>query len=151
MITHAASRKHYYTVLLDRPLSAVFFTFFRWLLKSPPARSSAARGRRNKMESCSFRRHKVNCPERAREGPLGDVRRKELLSHQVGRLFRKESRLTFHVSPLEKVAQPFFRKKAPGCTRTSNTQGLFAIFEGVCPPKLLPIWADFTPPQKKQV
>ena len=96
-------------------------------------------------------RHKVNCPERAREGPLGDVRRKELLSHQVGRLFRKESRLTFHVSPLEKVAQPFFRKKAPGCTRTSNTQGLFAIFEGVCPPKLLPIWADFTPSRKKIV
>ena len=30
-------------------LSAVFFTFFCRLLKSPPARSSAARGRRNKM------------------------------------------------------------------------------------------------------
>lgn len=25
MITHAASRKHYYTVLLDRTLGAVFF------------------------------------------------------------------------------------------------------------------------------
>lgn len=127
---------NFVVVLMRGAPSAVFFTFFCRLLKSPPARSSAARGRRNKMKSCSFRRH---------------VRRKELLSHQVGRLFRKESRLTFHVSPLEKVAQPFFRKKAPGCTRTSNTQGLFAIFEGVCPPKLLPIWADFTPPQKKQV
>lgn len=27
MITHAASRKHYYTVLLDRSLSAVFLLF----------------------------------------------------------------------------------------------------------------------------
>ena len=39
--------------------------------KSPPARSSAVRRRRNKIQSRHFRGHKVNCPEGAREGPLG--------------------------------------------------------------------------------
>ncbi len=42
----------------------------------PPARSSAARRRKNKMKYRHFRGRKVNCPKGAREGPLGDVPRK---------------------------------------------------------------------------
>ena len=36
--------------------------------------------RREKMEICFLRRHKVNCPEGAREGPLGGVRRRKHFS-----------------------------------------------------------------------
>ena len=36
--------------------------------------------RREKIEICFLRRHKVNCPEGAREGPLGGVRRRKHFS-----------------------------------------------------------------------
>ena len=44
--------------------------------KRKASQSSCGRSRRNQIKIRHFRRHKVNCPEGAREGPLGGVRRK---------------------------------------------------------------------------
>ena len=47
MITHAASRKHYYTVLLDRTFPVFLFCYIMYLVKIGPDRNNSFKEQKN--------------------------------------------------------------------------------------------------------